>query len=60
MLEDFGILTEPVSKSKVDYNVREIIAYCKGKNISPENLSKEELKNSKRKSCKFIKDYIKN
>ena len=44
MLEDFGILTEPVSKSKVDYNVREIIAYCKGKNISPENLSKEELK----------------
>ena len=44
LLEDFGAMTRPASESKVDYDVRAVIAYCREKNISTEELSEEELK----------------
>lgn len=43
-LEDFGMMTLPTSESKTDYDVREVIRYCREKNISTEELSPEELR----------------
>ncbi|WVU43051.1 hypothetical protein V3433_04255 [Fusobacterium polymorphum] len=45
MLEDFGMMTEPMPEDAIQYDVRAIIAYCREKNISTEDLSEEELKN---------------
>ena len=44
MLEDFGMMTEPMPEDAIQYDVRAIIAYCREKNISTEDLSEEELK----------------
>ncbi|MCY7008749.1 hypothetical protein OCK72_08940 [Fusobacterium simiae] len=44
MLEDFGMLTELMPENAVQYDLRAIIAYCREKNISTEELSEEELK----------------
>ena len=44
MLEDFGMMTEPMPENAVQYDLRAIIAYCREKNISTEELSEEELK----------------
>ena len=44
MLEDFGMMTEPMPEDAIQYDVRAIITYCREKNISTENLSEEELK----------------
>lgn len=52
MLEDFGMMTLPASEAKTDYNVREIIRYCREKNISTEELSSEELKKFERLEAK--------
>lgn len=38
-----GVLTEPLEEY-TPYNLREMIKYCEEKNIKPENLSNEDLK----------------
>ena len=44
MLEDFGMMTEPMPEDAIQYDVRAIIAYFREKNISTQDLSEEELK----------------
>lgn len=46
-LEDFRMMTLPESEAKTDYNVREIIRYCREKNISAEELKKFERPKAK-------------
>lgn len=55
MLEDFGMMTLPASEAKIDYDVREVIRYCREKNISTEELSPEELKKFERPKAKEVK-----
>ena len=44
MLEDFGIMTEPMPENRVQYDLRALDEYCSEKKILPVDLSEEELK----------------
>ena len=38
MLEDFGMMTEPMPEDAIQYDVRAIIAYCREKNNVADHL----------------------
>ncbi|WP_032882277.1 hypothetical protein [Fusobacterium nucleatum] len=44
MLEDFGMMTEPMPENAVQYDLRALDKYCAERKILPINLSEEELK----------------
>ena len=44
MLEDFGMMTEPMPENRVQYDLRALDKYCSERKILPIDLSEEELK----------------
>ena len=44
MLEDFGMMTEPMTDNRVQYDLRALDKYCSERKILPIDLSEEELK----------------
>lgn len=45
MLEDFGMMTEPMPENRVQYDLRALDKYCSEREVLPIDLSEEELKN---------------
>lgn len=43
-LQDYGVMTQPFSQDAPVYDFRKLLAYCKEKNVKPENLSDSEYK----------------